>query len=159
MEIENKRRIMSVQLYAGSLLQSLLGMGLTEQDIREFYLILLSGGFDFDVNAASNNIIINKKLLIEELTKYRNIKLVTRELELNNKKIAKTITDLESQKTILENYINLLLGIMYNLVDLKSLLKKVNIALEYPKILVLICIASDSNKEDSDKDFKDNNAE
>jgi hypothetical protein len=159
MEIENKRRIMSVQLYAGSLLQSLLGMGLTEQDIREFYLILLSGGFDFDVNAASNNIIINKKLLIEELTKYRNIKLVTRELELNNKKIAKTITDLESQKTILENYINLLLGIMYNLVDLKSLLKKVNIALEYPKILVLICIASDSNKEDSNKDFKDNNAE
>jgi len=134
-------------------------MGLTEQDIREIYLILLSGGFDFDVNAASNNIIINKKLLIEELTKYRNIKLVTRELELNNKKIAKTITDLESQKTILENYINLLLGIIYNIGDLQSLIKKVNIALEYPKILVLICIASDSNKEDSNKDFKDNNAE
>ena len=33
-EIENKRRIISAQLYVGSFLQSLLGMGLTEQDIR-----------------------------------------------------------------------------------------------------------------------------
>ena len=35
--------------------------------------------------------------------------------------------------------------------------KKVNIALEYPKIL-LIYLSFDSNKEDNNKDFKDNNA-
>jgi hypothetical protein len=163
-EIENNRRIISAQFDVGSLLQSLLGMGLTEQDIREINAILSSGGFDFDMNTTTtttttNNILINKQSLIHELTKYRNIKLVTKELELNNKKISETITDLESQKKILENYINLLLAIIYNLGDLKSLLKKVNIALEYPKILLFIFLSSDSNKEDSNKDFKDNNAE
>ena len=40
-EIENKRRIISSQPYIGSLLQSLLGMGLTEQDILEINSILL----------------------------------------------------------------------------------------------------------------------
>jgi hypothetical protein len=157
-EIENKRRIISAQNYVGSLLQSLLGMGLTEQDIRELSSILLSGGFDFDVNTTTNNIIINKQSLITDLTKYRNIKLVNKELDLKNKKISKTITDLESQKKILEDYINLLLAIIYNFGDLKSLLKKVSIALEYPKILLLIYLSSDSNKEDNNKDFKDNNA-
>jgi hypothetical protein len=157
-EIENKRRVISAQNYVGSLLQSLLGMGLTEQDIRELSSILLSGGFDFDVNTTTNNIIINKQSLITDLTKYRNIKLVNKELELNNIKISKTIVDLESQKKILEDYTNLLLEIIYNLGDLKSLLKKVSIALEYPKILLLIYLSSDSNKEDNNKDFKDNNA-
>jgi hypothetical protein len=37
---------------------------------------------------------------------------------------------------------------------MKSLIKKINIALEYPKIL-LIYLSFDSNKEDSNKDFKD----
>jgi hypothetical protein len=37
------------------------------------------------------------------------------------------------------------------------LLKKVNIALEYPKIL-LIYLFSDSNDDDNNKDFEDNNA-
>jgi hypothetical protein len=156
-EIENKRRIISAQRYVGSLLQSLLGMGLTEQDIREISSILSGGGFDFDVNITTNNIIINKQSLITDLTKYRNIKLVTKELELNNINISKTITDLESQKELLENYINLLLAIIYNVGDLQSLLKKINIALEYPKILLLIFLSSDSNKEDSNKDFTDNN--
>jgi hypothetical protein len=155
-EIENKRRIISAQNDVGSLLQSLLGMGLTEQDIRELSSILLSGGFEFDVNTTTNNIIINKESLITDLTKYRNIKLVNKELELNNIKISKTIVDLESQKKILEDYINLLLAIIYNIGDLQSLLKKVNIALEYPKIL-LIYLSSDSNKDDNNKDFKDNN--
>ena len=134
-------------------------MGLTEQDIREINSILSSGGFDFDVNTTTNHIIINRQSLIAELTKYQNIKLVTKELELNNKKISRTITDLESQKKILENYINLLLAIIYNIGDLQSLLNKVNIALEYPKILLFIFLSSDSNNDDNNKDFEDNNAE
>jgi hypothetical protein len=154
-EIENKRRILASQPYTGSLLQSLLGIGLNEQDILEIHSILLSGGFNFD---HENNNIINKQSLIDDLKKYRNIKLVTKELELKNKKISKTITDLESQKKLLENYLNLLLAIIYNLRDLQSSLEKINIALEYPKIL-FIYLFSNSNKEDSTKDFKDNSAE
>jgi hypothetical protein len=42
-KIENQRRISSAQLYVGSFLQSLLGMGLTEQDILEINSILLRG--------------------------------------------------------------------------------------------------------------------
>ena len=152
-KIENQRRISSAQLYVGSFLQSLLGMGLTEQDILEINSILLSGGFNFDHNNnnVDNNTIINKQSLIADLTKYRNIKLVTRELDLKNKKLSKTITDIEYQKKILENYLNLLLSIIYNLGDLKSLLKKINIVLEYPKIL-WIYLSFDSNKEDNKKD-------
>jgi len=37
-----------------------------------------------------------------------------------------------------------------------SRLKKVNIVLEYPKILV-VCLDIDSNKEDNKREFKDNN--
>ena len=116
------------------------------------------GVLDFDNNNnnnSSNN--INKQSLIADLTKYRNIKLVTKELGLKNKKLSKNILDLEHQKKILENYVNLILAIIFNLGDLYSLLKKVNIALEYPKIL-LIYLSFDSNKEDNNKDFKDNNA-
>jgi hypothetical protein len=103
-KIENQRRISSAQLYVGSFLQSLLGMGLTEQDILEINSILLSGGFNFDHNNNNddNNTIINKQSLIADLTKYRNIKLVTRELDLKNKKLSKTITDIEYQKKILK---------------------------------------------------------
>ena len=159
-EIEANRRIMSSQTHVGSLVQNILGMGLTEQDILEIHSILLNGGFDFDNdnnNNSNSNNNINKQSLIADLTRYRNIKLVTKELGLKNKKLSKNILDLEHQKKILENYINLLLAIIFNLGDLHSLLKKVNIALEYPKIL-LIYLSSDSNKEDSNKDFKDNNA-
>ncbi len=88
-EIEKKRKIISAQLYVGSFLQSLLGMGLTEQDIQEINSILLSGGFDFDVNTNNNDIILNKQSLIVDLTKYQNIKLVTKELDLKNKKYRK----------------------------------------------------------------------
>jgi hypothetical protein len=154
LEVENQRRINSAQLYIGSYLQSLLGMGLTEQDILEINSILLSGEFDFDMNTNNNNNIINKQSLIADLTKYRNIKLVTKKLELKNIKLSKTMTDLEYQKKILENYINLLLAIIYNLRDLQSLIKKINIVLENPKIL-LISLFFDSTKEDNNKDFKD----
>ena len=47
-EIEANRRIISSQTHVGSLVQNILGMGLTEQDILEIHSILLNGGFDFD---------------------------------------------------------------------------------------------------------------
>ena len=149
-QLEKQRRIISSQPYLGSFLQSLLRMGLTEQDIVEINSILLSSGFDFD----RNNSIISKHSLVSDLKKYRNIKLVTNELELKNNKLSKTIIESEHQIKILENYLHLLLAIIYNLGDLQSLLKKINIALEYPEIL-LIYLSFDSNKEDSNKDFKD----
>ena len=77
-EIQTQRKIISSQPYIWSLLQSLLGMGLTEYDILEINSILLSGGFDFD----RNNSIINKQSLIADLKKYRNVKLWTSEREL-----------------------------------------------------------------------------
>ena len=40
-------------------------------------------------------------------------------------------------------------------VTIEDLLKKINIALEYPKILLFISLSSNSNQEDSNKDFKD----
>ena len=156
-EIEANRRIISSQTQVGSFVQNILGMGLTEHDILEINSILLNGGFKFDNdnnNNSNNN--INKQSLIADLTKYRTIKLVTKELGLKNKKLSKNILDLEHQKKILENYVNFILAILFNLGDLHSLLKKINIALEYPKIL-LIYLSFDSNKEDNDKDFKDNN--
>ena len=151
-EIDNQRKIISSQPYTGSLMQSLLGMGLTEYDIIEINSILLSSGFDFD----RNNSIISKHSLVSDLKKYQNIKLVTNELELKNNKLSKTIIESEHQIKILENYLHLLLAIIYNLGDLQSLLKKINVTLEYPKIL-LIHLSSNSNKEDSHKDFKDDN--
>ena len=153
-EIEANRIIISSQTHVGSLVQNILGMGLTEHDILEINSILLNGGFDFDNGNNNSNNNINKQSLIADLTKYRNIKLVTKELGLKNKKLSKNILDLEHQKKILENYVNLILAIIFNLGDLHSLLKKINIALEYPKIL-LIYLSFGSNKEDSNKDFKD----
>ena len=137
--IEKQRKIISSQPYLGSLLQSFLGMGLTEYDILQINSILLSGGFDFD----RNNSIINKQSLISDLKNYRNVKLGTKELELKNNKLSKTIIESEHQIKILENYVNLLFSIIYNLGDLQSLLKKANIALEFPKIL-LIYLSFDS---------------
>ena len=158
-EIEANRRIISSQTHVGSLMQNILGMGLTEQDILEIHSILLYGGFDFhnDNNNNNSNNNINKQSLITDLTKYRNIKLVTKELGLKNKKLSKNILDLEHQKKTLENYVNIILAILFNLWDLHSLLKKLNIALKYPKIL-LIYLSFDSNKEDNNRDFNDNNA-
>jgi len=157
-EIEANRIIISSQTHVGSLVQNILGMGLTEHDILEINSILLNGGFDFDNGNNNSNNNINKQSLLADLTRYRNIKLVTKELGLKNKKLSKNILDLEHQKKILENYVNLILAIIFNLGDLHSLLKKINIALEYPKIL-LIYLSFGSNKQDNNKDLKDNNAE
>ena len=54
-EIEANRRIISSQTHIGSLVQNILGMGLTEHDILEINSILLNGGFDFDNDNNNNN--------------------------------------------------------------------------------------------------------
>ena len=81
------------------------------------------GEFDYDNNNNSNNN-INKQSLITDLTKYRNIKLVTKELGLKNKKLSKNILELENQKKILENYVNLILAIIFNLRRFTIIAKK-----------------------------------
>ena len=166
-DIEHQRRIILSQPYVGSFVQSLLGMGLTEQDILEINSILLSGGFNFDHENNNNNNNINKQSLLSDLTKYQSIKLVTNELELKNKKLSKAIMELENQKKIVENYVNLLLAIIYNLGDLQLLLKKVNILLEEPKMILVLNLFYNSYLKDTkeksqkyddsskDKNYKD----
>ena len=51
------------------------------------------GGFDFDNGNNNSNNNINKQSLLADLTRYRNIKLVTKELGLKNKKLSKNILD------------------------------------------------------------------
>jgi hypothetical protein len=121
-----------------------------EKDIADINSILFLGGFDY-YNDNSNNIIINKQSLISELTKYRNIKLVIKSLEQKQIQLTNNTKDLENQKTVLENYINYIFILLYNLKDIQILLKKANIALEYPKIL-LIYVSTDSFKDDDKKD-------
>ena len=108
-------------------------------------------------NNDSNNIIINKQSLISELNKYRNIKFVIKSMDQKQIQLANNITELESQKLVLENYITHLFILFSNLKEIQLLVKNANIALKYPKIL-LIYLSLDSNKDNNNKDFKDNNA-
>ncbi len=78
-------------------------------------------------------------------------------MEQKQIQLANNITELESQKLVLANYINNLFILFSNLKEIQLLVKNANIALESPKIL-LIYLFLDSNKEDNNKDFKDNNA-
>ena len=144
------------QQYTGTTLQDLLRIGISEKDIADINSILLLGGFEY-YNNDSNNIIINKQSLISELNKYRNIKSVIKSTEQKQIQLANNITELESQKLVLENYINHLFILFSNLKEIQLLVKNANIALKYPKIL-LIYLSLDSNKDDNNKDFKDNNA-
>ena len=156
LQIANNRITLSSQQYIGTILQELLRIGISEKDIADINSILLLGGFEY-YNNDSNNIIINKQSLIYELSKYRNIKSVIKSTEQKQIQLTNNITELESQKLVLENYINHLFILFSNLKEIQLLVKKANIALEYPKIL-LIYLSFDSNKQDNNKDFKDNNA-
>ena len=79
-------------------------------------------------------------------------------LEQKQTELTNNMTELGNQKIELENYLyNILQVISSNLKEILMLGKKINIALEYPKIF-LIYLSSDSTKEDNNKDFKDNNA-
>jgi hypothetical protein len=66
------------------------------------------------------------------------------------------ITELENQKTVLQNYINLLFIIIPNLGNLQSILKKIDSLLENPKIiLIFLCynfFSKDNEKKSNEFD-------
>jgi hypothetical protein len=152
-QIANNRVTLLSQQQIGTRLQKLFQNGIFENDIVDINSILQSAGFDYD----SNNNTINKQALISDLTKYQNIKSVIKELEQKEIKLKISISEFESQKKILENYINLLLTVIPNLVNLQSFLKKLNTILENPKI-ILICLFHNFFSKDDKKDYSIDNS-
>ena len=152
-QITNNRVTLLSQQQIGTTLQKLFQNGILENDIEDINSILVTGGFDYD----SDKTIINKKTLLSDLTKYRDIKLVIKSLEQKQTELTNSMTELATQKIELENYLyNMFKVVSSNLKEIFTLVKKINIALEYPKLL-LIYLSSNSNKDDNNKDFKDNN--
>jgi hypothetical protein len=156
LQIANNRITLSSQQYIGTILPELLRIGISEKDILDINSILLLGGFEYYEND-NKNIIINKQSLISELSKYQNIKSVIKSMEQKQIQLTNNINELKNQKLVLENYINHLFILFSHLKEIQLLLKKANIVLEYPRIL-LINLSSNSNKEDNNNDFKDNGA-
>ena len=156
MQIANNRIILSSQQYISTILQNLLSIGISEKDIADINSILLLGGFDY-YNNDSNNLIINKQSLISELMKYRNIQLVTNSLEQKEIQLTNNITELENHKLVIQNYINILLSMLYNLVDLHTILKKATVLHENPKIILIIYLYYSFFKDDKrySKDYDD----
>jgi hypothetical protein len=153
-QIANNRLILLSQQQIGTTLQHLFRIGILENDIEDINSILVTGGFDYD----SDKPIINKKSLLSDLAKYRGIKLMITSLEQKQTELTNSITELGHQKIELENYLyNMFKVVSSNLKEILLLVKKINIALEYPKIL-LICLFSDSNNDNNNKDSEDNNA-
>jgi hypothetical protein len=154
-QITNNRVIFLSQQQIGITLQKLFQKGILENDIEDINSILVTGGFDYE----RDKIIINKKSLLLDLTKYRDIKLVIKSLEQKKTELTNSISELGNQKIVLENYLyDMFKVVSSNLKEILILVKKINIALEYPKIL-WIYLSSNSNKQDDNKDLKDNNAE
>ena len=152
-QITNNRVTLLSQPQIGITLQKLFQNGILENDIEDINSILVTGGFDYD----NDKTIINKKILLSDLTKYRDLKLVIKSLEQKQTELTNSMTELGNQKIELENYLyNIFQVIPSNLKEILILVKKINIALEYPKIL-FIYLSSDSNKDDNNKDFKNNN--
>jgi hypothetical protein len=148
LQITNNRITFMSQQHIGDIIQKLLRIGISEKDIKDINFILSFGDFD-QYDDKSNNIIINKQSLISELTKYRNIKLVVKLLEQKQIQLINNIKELENQKIVLENYIFHILMIFSNLKLIQILLKKANIALEYPKIILIYFNNSKNNDDDS----------
>ena len=149
LQITNNRITFMSQQHIGDIIQKLLRIGISEKDIEEINSILSFGEFEY-YDDKSNNIIINKQSLICELTKYRNIKLIIKSLEQKQIQLTNNIKDLENQKIVLENYINLLFRIISNLGNLQSFLKKINTWLENPKV-ILICLFYNFFLKDNEK--------
>jgi hypothetical protein len=89
--------------------------------------------------------------------KYRNIQLVTKSLEQKEIQLTDNITELENQKLVIQNYINILLSMFYNLVDLHTILKKATVLHENPKIILIIYLLYSFFKDDKrySKDYDD----
>src|SRR5215204_3065187 len=144
-QITNNRVILLSQQQIGITLQKLFQNGILENDIEDINSILVTGRFDYD----SDKTIINKKTLLSDLAKYRDLKLVIKLLEQKQTELTNSMTELGNQKIELENYLyNMFKVVSSNLKEILILVKKINIALEFPKIL-LICLSADSNKDDN----------
>ena len=157
-QITNNRKILLSQQHIGTLFQELLRIGISEKDIVDINSIFSLEKFDQydnDDNYNNNDIIISKQSLISELTKYRNIKLVIRSLKQKQIQIINNIKELENQKVVLENYINLLISLISNLENLQSILKKINTLLENPKIILIYLFYNFS--KDNERDFSKDN--
>ena len=102
-----------------------------------------------------NNNIINKQSLISDLKNCRNLKLSINLLEQKQIQVTNNIKEL-NKKTVLENYTNYLFLLLSNLKEIQILLKKMNIALENPKS-ILVYILYFSFLKDNEKDFKKDN--
>ena len=153
-QVTNNRVILLSQQQIGTTLQKLFQNGILEKDIEDINSILVTGGLDYD----SDKTIINKKTLLSDLAKYRDIKLIIKSLEQKQTELTNSMTELGNQKIELENYLyNMFKEVSSNLKEIFILVKKINIALDYPKIL-LIYLSYDSNKEDNNKNSKDNDA-
>jgi hypothetical protein len=153
-QIANNRLILLSQQRIGSIIQELLKIGITENDISDINAILMMGGFDYYDNDSSN-IIINKQALISELTKYRNIKLVINSLEHKQIQLKNNMTELENQIMILEGYMYILSIILFNLNEFQLLLKKSDITQNLKTVFILLSI--NSNNKNNKEDFRQDN--
>lgn len=153
LQITNNRILLMAQQHIGDILQNLLRKGLSEKDIEDINSILSFGEFEHydNGNNDSNKTIVNKQSLLLELDKYRNIKLINKLMEQKQIQLTNSINELENQKIILENYLNHIFMLFSNLKELQISLKKINIALEFPKVL-LIYLSSDHFKDENKND-------
>jgi|SRR5215211_573055 len=147
-QIANSRIILSAQQNIGPILHDLVRKGISEKDIIDINFILLLGETD-----NYNNNIINKKSLISDLNKSRNIKVNINSLERKQIQLTNHLKELENKKLLLENYINYLFLLLSNLKEIQVLLNKANIALENPKS-ILVYIFYFSFLKDNENDSK-----
>jgi hypothetical protein len=147
----NRITLMSLQ-HIGGIFQNLLRKGMSEKDIEDINSILSMGEFEYYDND-NNKIVVNKQSLIDELVKYRSIKLLIQSLEQKQIHLKNNIKEFENQKTLLEIYINYLFLLLSNLKEIHILLNKANIALENPKSLLIFLFFISVSKDD-EKDFK-----
>jgi hypothetical protein len=153
-EISNQRSIISSQQYIGSTLQSLLKMGMSENDILEINSILSSyESHNYNVNKNT----LNKQSLIKDLTIYRDIKLAIREYKIKKDKLFSKITELENQKLNLQYYLYLLIMLVYRFRDLQLLMKKADVALENPKVIFFYMYVFYNQLNNADKDIPEEN--
>jgi hypothetical protein len=147
-QIANNRMILSAQQNIGPILHDLVRKGISEKDIIDINFILLLGETD-----DYNNNIRNKQSLISDLKNCRNLKLGINSLEQKQIQLTNNIKELENKKIVLEHYTNYLFLLLSNLKEIQILLKKMNIALENPKS-ILLYLFHISFLKDEDKDSK-----